>query len=194
MNLDSLIREVCQDDVVQSREALETWIPELHKHLPRLWQAVFDRCTTRVNKYLFLNGPELWANMSAAEWFSIMSGGITRSYRAPDVFDTGRFDDTRLLHRYVGVDAMQMFFRGANPSIADREAVARYALRFPESFLPDEWDEELFENREVHVTRAMLGTYRDALRGEVPWLELAAADADSLLARVKRYAGDSGIR
>jgi hypothetical protein len=106
--LERLLDEVYSDEIVQSRERLEPWIPALREHLPRLWTAVFVRCTTRFNKYLFLNG----------------------------------------------VDSLQLLFRGSQASPEARDAVARHALAFPDSYLPDEWDDELFEEREVHTRRA----------------------------------------
>jgi hypothetical protein len=187
VNLDELIDQVNDEDIVQVRQRLEPWIPELRRHLPHLWTAVFDRCTTRFNKYLFLNAPELWSGMAGADWLSIMSA-VSRTYRPSEVFDTGRFDDIRLLHKYVGVDSFQMFFKASTASLDDREAVTRHALGFTDFYLPGEADDELFDEQEVHASRTTLAAYRDALRHELAWLELAAGDAATVAARVRSYA------
>ena len=190
-SLEQLIHDVYSEEIVQDRAKLEPFLPALTSFVPRVWSTVFNTCTTRFNKYLFLNAPELWRGVSADAWLSMMSSGIVRSYRPSDAFDTGRFDDLKLLSRYVGVDSFQMFFGGARPSMEDREAVKHHALAMTEFYLRDEADDELFDEGDVYVTRGGLRDYQHALQTELPWLLTAAGDAETIRTRVLAYVNRS---
>lgn len=177
-------------NVVPTRAALAPHVPALQAAGPALWTAVCNRCSTRSVRYLFLNAPELWEEMTIARWLSVMTSGIDRSYRPPDVFDTARFDDLMVLNRYVGVDAFQMFFEMASPTPHDRAAVKQRVLGMTDFYLWDEADDELFAEHEVYATRETLRAYHDALRAQAPTLRAAAADAALVQSAVQAYAPD----
>lgn len=186
--VDELLTAINADESVQVRRQLEPLLGELAALGPQLWVTAFNTRNTRFNKYLFLNAPELWVDVSGADWLSIMESSILRRYRPSDVFDTGRFDDLRLLHRYVRVDSFQMFFTGTNASPEDRDAVRQRALGFADLFLFDDDDQEIFDEGCVQVTKLELDRYREVLQTQLTWLKGAAESADAVRARVVEYA------
>lgn len=188
-DLSALLRALDAGDDVQVRSRLLPHVPALCSSGLALWRLAFTEHTTRFNKYLFLNAPELWREMAAADWLAVMSHGVQREQRPQDFASSGRLDDLRLLHRWVGVDALQMFFELARPSLDDRRVVAAQLARTLDFLLPDEGDDELFDEDEVCTTRADLAAYRSRLQAQLPGLGRAAADREALRDRLAHYAG-----
>jgi hypothetical protein len=186
--LEQLIETLFSEENVQDRGRLEPLLDEMRQYGPELWIHAFSRCTARINKYLFLNASELWTVLTAEDWLSIMASVTERSYRPSDIFGTGRFDDVKLLHKYVGVDSFHMFFLRAKTSRDGKHWLARHALAVPELYVPDDWDRELFDEREVHVTNDVLRAYQRTLLGDLAQLKRATHDPDALRSRIKGYA------
>lgn len=185
----ALLRALDDSEDVQVPERMDAWLPALAAAGPALWREAFASHTTRFNKYLFLNAPPLWQAMDAADWLALMRDGVPRVQRPQDVFDSGRLDDLRLLHRYVGVDALQMFFDWARPSDEDRRRVQGQLARQPDLLLPDDADDALFGDDEVRSRRADLAAYRARLQRQLPGLREAAPDRGVLLQRLARLGG-----
>jgi hypothetical protein len=185
--LEELIESLFSEENVQDRARLEPVLDEMRRYGPQFWIHAFSRCTARINKYLFLNAPELWTVLTAGDWLSIMASVTERSYRPSDIFDTGRFDDVKLLHKYVGVDSFHMFFLRAKTSRDGKDWLARHSLAVPELYVPDDWDRELFDETEVHVTADVLSAYQQTLLADLPQLKTATYDPDALRSRIKGY-------
>lgn len=174
-----ILNRMDAEDAVHDRSRLARDIPRLLACPAReLWPVLFENMSTRFNTLLFLNAPELWIACSWQDWRSIMSSGFDRSYRASQVFETGKFDDVRLLYKYVGVDSVGAFLDDAGQG--DRVRMAKHLLAIlPLLVDKDERDEELREG-EVFVTERQLDEYRERLMQEAPALSPADFDADRL--------------
>ena len=171
------------EDAVHDRSRLERDLPGLLAYPAReLWPILLENMSTRFNTHLFLNAPELWIACTWQDWRAIMSSGIDRSYPPSQVFETGKFDDIRLLYTYVGVDAVEAFLQEAGTN--DRTRVAKHLRAILPLLVDKAKRDEVLGDGDVSVTAQQLDQYRQRLMQEAPALLPASFDADQLQDRL----------
>lgn len=167
------------EDAVHDRARLERDIPRLLAYPAReFWPILFENMSTRFNTHLFLNAPELWVACTWQDWREVMSSGFDRSYRASGVFDTGKFDDVKLLYKYVGVDSVGAFLQEAGQG--DRVRLAKHLLAILPLLVDKEGRDEDLREGDVFVTERQLDDYRRRLMQETPAPAPADFNADRL--------------
>lgn len=174
-----MLNRMDAEDAVHNRARLERDIPGLLAYPPcELWPILFENMSTRFNTHLFLNAPELWIACTWKDWREVMSSGFDRTYRPSEVFDTGKFDDVKLLYKYVGVDSVGEFLREAGQG--DRARLAKHLLAILPLLVDKEGRDEALGEGEVFVTERQLDDYRRRLMHETPALLPADFNADRL--------------
>ena len=159
-----LLRTLEDESSVFVRAELVKRVPVLLDAGPSLWVNCFSHMHTRFNRYLFLNGPELWSSMGPQDWVSVMRALDDRSYSKGDVILTGRFDDIKFLSRFASVHAVRWFFETSQRTASLKEArswVKKHVSACAFMYLPVENPDD--ELDDTHVSLEDLRCYGDSL-------------------------------